>query len=735
MITTYNIIFFFKVTRDLFRISKCIHSLLALTLFVISFPAVKISCQTGSDNNLLQYISPLNGSAYVTTESSIIIRYSRKVLGESISDSLIKVTGSIKGSYRGKLKLCRDGKTLIFEHAEPFEFSERITVTMLDGLYTAGRKIIKGFNFYFYVTGNKRNDSYSYEGKIDNADNEIPEKPYLYKWRVESCSPDLKSTQNDFPTVYSLRNDNPSDGYHFLEKNYIGYCYIMIIDNYGTPLFYRKLEHNAHNFSLQPAGCLSYFIENQRCYAILDSLYNFTGTYKMKNGYYADSHDFILLENGHSFMIAYDRQLIGMDTVIEGGSPDATVVGLVIQELDEDQNLIFQWRSWDHFSILDTDESVIDLTSQYVDYVHGNSLDIDSDTSLLLSSRNLNEVTKIHRQTGEIIWRLGGKNNQFTFINDSRGFALQHSAKKLENNNLILFDNGKIGVADYSRGIEYELDETNYTAHLVNEFKHDSSVFAIVSGHMQRLSNGNTLISWGKNLGKYVSTEFKPDGTITNDLYTDYSVQSYRVYKFEWRSKTIELNKEILLFKTIEPYNTDIKEIKITNLSSETLVLNSYIKGRTPFYVLTSFPIMIPEDSTRILQIKFAPNDTGEFNDIFTIYSDGLSDNNEIQRIGAQFIIIGVSSADITQEKKVLSDQNNEILLYPNPVSNYLRLANTDNIISMEIRSINGELINLKKIQDNNMTVINCSALAPGIYLLNITDNSGFSFSTKFIKK
>ena len=33
---------------------------------------------------------------------------------------------------------------------------------------------------------------------------------------------------------------------------------------------------------------------------------------------------------------------------------------------------------------------------------------------LLISSRHMDEVTKIDRQTGEIIWRLGGKNNDFT---------------------------------------------------------------------------------------------------------------------------------------------------------------------------------------------------------------------------------------------------------------------------------------------------------------------------------
>ena len=40
-----------------------------------------------------------------------------------------------------------------------------------------------------------------------------------------------------------------------------------------------------------------------------------------------------------------------MDTVVIGGDPNATVEGLIIQELDQNQNLLFQWRSWDHFHV------------------------------------------------------------------------------------------------------------------------------------------------------------------------------------------------------------------------------------------------------------------------------------------------------------------------------------------------------------------------------------------------
>lgn len=715
------------------RISILICRSLVFSAFLIFSLPEKTSCQGTSNINRFQYIYPPDGAFFVTQESSIIIRYGKEILKESVTDSVISVVGSSGSVYSGKLNLCKDEKTLVFNPSEPFGISEKINVKLHDGLYTTGIEKVPKLDFFFSVLDNPGIINTDYDNKSGNKANETSTVPELFQLHSFPYQSRLKAVNNKSPEIFSLRNNNPSGGYYFMEKNYVGYSYIIIVDNYGTPIFYRILDHNAHNFSLQPAGYLSYFIESQWCYAIMDSMYNLVGIYSMKNGYDADSHEFILLENGHSFMMAYDRQLVRMDTIIDGGNPDATVIGLIIQELDEEQNVIFQWRSWDHLNILDTDTSVVNLTSHYIDYVHGNSINIDSDTSLILCSRNLHEITKINRQTGQIIWRLGGKNNQFTFINDDKRFSLQHSATRLENGNIILFDNGKLAELGYSRGVEYQLDEIGYNVTMVNEFKHDSNVYTPVMGHIQRLPNGNTLIGWGKNFGSYLCTEFHPDGTIANDLYSSDNVKSYRVYKFDWKSKAIELNKEILLFKNIAPYNTDTKEIEITNRSSETLVLDGYSKGDTPFYVLTNFPIIIQKDSTRILQIKFIPFDAGEFNDIFTVYSNGLSANNEIQRIGAQFLIIGVSS--FTPVKKVLTDQNNNLVIYPNPVSDYLTLANTDNIISIAVSNINGGMINLKQIHDDDITIIDCSELASGIYLLNITDNSGISYTTKFIKK
>ncbi len=140
-----------------------------------------------------------------------------------------------------------------------------------------------------------------------------------------------------------------------------------------------------------------------------------------------------------------DRQHIDMSLIVPGGNPNAIVIGLIIQEIDENKNVVFQWRSWDHFNIIDA--IYIDLTLPIVDYVHGNALELDNDGNILLSSRHLNEITKIDRVTGEMIWRMGGVHNQFTIVNDTIPFHYQHDIRRIANGNITLYDNGNFRIA------------------------------------------------------------------------------------------------------------------------------------------------------------------------------------------------------------------------------------------------------------------------------------------------
>jgi hypothetical protein len=146
---------------------------------------------------------------------------------------------------------------------------------------------------------------------------------------------------------------------------------------------------------------------------MMDSSFSIVDQFQMGNGYTSDFHEFQYLPNGHVFMVAYDLQPVNMSEIVEGGHPGALVAGSVVQELDLNGNVIFQWRSWDHYDLLD---SYADLTQSIFDAIHINSIELDlTDLNIIISTLALGEATKVNRQTGDMIWRMGGKNNQFTF--------------------------------------------------------------------------------------------------------------------------------------------------------------------------------------------------------------------------------------------------------------------------------------------------------------------------------
>jgi hypothetical protein len=238
--------------------------------------------------------------------------------------------------------------------------------------------------------------------------------------------------------------------------------------------------------------------------------------------------------------MAYDPEIVDMSQIIQGGNPNATVVGLIVQEIDENNNVVFQWRSWDHFAI--TDALHQNLLAQYIDCVHGNAIEIDNDGNLIISSRHLDEITKINRATGDIIWRFGGLNNQFTFMGDTLKFTYQHAIRRISNGNVTLFDNGNFHTPKFSRAVEYSLDEINKTATVVWEYRHNPDYYGLAMGYVQRLPNGNTLISWGWT--NPTVTEVKPDGTIVFEMTLPPADYSYRVYKLDWNGGPISIKNE-----------------------------------------------------------------------------------------------------------------------------------------------------------------------------------------------
>ena len=468
----------------------------------------------GTPGDVLQYVSPVPDARLVSTQTGIIIRPGGTAGRGAVHPSFI-VTGTASGRHEGSITRAGDGATLIFTPSVPFAEREAVTVR-----FSLSREE-GGWEFSFTTRGPPPRGvpPSSLPGTIPDGLSGPAANP-------------ADSLPADFPQIQVLVNDAPAPGRLFMAPLLRGtprYAYLTILDEQLLPAGYLRREGSISDFGLQPNGLLTFFDADARAYYAMNSSFAIVDSFRCGNGYATDGHDLRLMPNGHALLMAYDPQIMDMRGIDPAGDSAAVVTGAIVQELDAQKNVVFEWRSWDHFSI--TDATHTDFTQHRVDYAHLNAFDIDLDGSILLSSRHMDEITKISRTTGGVLWRLGGKNNQFTFLNDTARFSYQHDIRRLPNGNITLFDNGNFHDPPCSRAVEYRLDEQAMTAQLVWEYRHVPCLQASATGNVQRQPNGNTLISWGT---ENTVTEVRADGTVALELLLSPLFTTYRTLRYPW---------------------------------------------------------------------------------------------------------------------------------------------------------------------------------------------------------
>jgi len=392
--------------------------------------------------------------------------------------------------------------------------------------------------------------------------------------------------------------------------------------------------------------------------------------------------------------------------------------------LDEMKNVIFQWRSWDHFKITDATDD-IDLTQPSIDYVHGNAIELDYDGNLLISCRNMDEITKIDRQTGDIIWRLGGleaKNNQFLFINDPITFSHQHDVRRLANGNITLFDNGNLHTPPVTRSLEYQLDEENKIAVLVWKFNNDPITFAPFRGSSRRLTNHNTIIGWGNHHDPREVSEIKPDGTIALEVIFPDSLVNYRAFKFPWKTNLFVTNPDSIFFEFVLVGDSATISVDLINNSADPVEITGYYNADSNYVVENPVPFTLPPFGTTPLHIKFIPNKEGYFKDYLHIRSD-----TETTRVAQVMILAGRADTIFFTVKE--DEINNYVLEqnYPNPFNPGTTIRYsipTQNNVSIKVYNSIGEniaeLINAIQSAGSYEVSWDAGNVASGIYFYSI---------------
>jgi hypothetical protein len=496
--------------------------------------------------NGYQYLSPIPEAEYVSPQTKFVLVRFETISPHELTNlwTFIKVTGDRSGRHWGQTKIATDDRTVIFEMSSSFSVNEIVTVTLTPTVGRQVSEVVEPIQYRFMVSRSAGSLSTQ---TANSASLQTPSSPSSSTGISIMAEDGISilaaggamvmqngvSVPSDFPHVNITVNDNPAPGYIFID--YDGSIdYTMILDNTGAPVWYKR-GSKGRDFKQQVNGMLT--VVGGGGFIGYDQNFNQIASFRAVNGYNTDNHELRVLADGGYLLVGLRNETVDMGQYVQGGRHNATVRETVLQEFTAAGELILQWRAWDNFDIRQMENWSYDdpLTGQSIRFPHMNSVDIDTDGHIVLSSKRISEITKIDRHSGEIIWRLGGDKNQFTLINDPLGgFNVQHDIHVVGEDRYTLFDNHWLHRTNESRAVEYEIDTDDMTATMVWQYQENPPYESHHMGNAQRLPNGNTLINWVEaRLPK--AMEVRPDGTKAFEMnWAQKNSKSYRVYRFGW---------------------------------------------------------------------------------------------------------------------------------------------------------------------------------------------------------
>jgi hypothetical protein len=315
--------------------------------------------------------------------------------------------------------------------------------------------------------------------------------------------------------------------------------------SYKTTFGVRVQEYNNSDYITFWRGAIKGAGYGSGSYIMLDHNYNVAYNLTTKSlTVGGDIHEIELTDNGTALMSAYEPMQYDLTAYnIENG----WLADSIFEEVDIATNdLIFSWRASEHIALnasyADPGATGISSDSPY-DFFHINSIEKDDSGNYLISARHTHGIYYINGTNGDIIWTMGGKDNDFEDKSDGQAtnFAWQHDARwrNTDLTEMTLFDNGAadwVKTENETRGLWLSIDYDDMSVTLKQDYISPEGILSISQGSVQVLSNGNVFMGYGSN-GAFI--EYTNDGKAIWDvqfgIIGNASVQSYRAYKQNWQ--------------------------------------------------------------------------------------------------------------------------------------------------------------------------------------------------------
>jgi hypothetical protein len=378
-----------------------------------------------------------------------------------------------------------------------------------------------------------------------------------------SAGPPFRSRPDLTPPHITIRRTGigSTSRYIFLNAPYSGPGHggTYIIDPHGHFVWFGPNTASKHrlNFSVQSyqgQPVLTWFeglvVEGfgQGDFVIANMHYNEIFRVKAVGGEPADFHEFTLTPRGTAYIPIYRRHS-PVNLTARGGPASGYIVSGVAQEIDiATGDKKWEWDSWarsnPHVALSESHQALgggdggHGTHASPYNYFHINSIcDIaDGSDDVLISGRNCFCVYRVHKPTGRIVWRMGGRRNNFTYGSPRARFYWQHHVRPVPVGNRVLggmtvFDNG-VPHEPFSRALLLKVDDQRRHVELTKAFIHPHQTYASgAMGSAQLLPDGRMFVGWGTEPH---FSEFAAKGTLLLDGDITKGDPSYRAFAQDW---------------------------------------------------------------------------------------------------------------------------------------------------------------------------------------------------------
>ena len=444
--------------------------------------ALLVSCVTAS-SALAVDVFPIPGAHVAAPGTQITFR---GVAASQLTG--ITVIGSRSRSHGGSIRADSDGFGGSFVPGRAFRAGETVTV-----------------HTHFNITG-ARNGTFSFQ--VANPASRLPTRPGtspkrtpgdVYTFHTTSLRPaavHMDRTGGDGDIFLGPQEGPLTAGAEILDRN--GH----LVWYHPAPAGNSVTDFRVQSYRGQPVltwwqGHVNTGTGSGTDY-IYDSSYRQIATVRAANGLGADLHEFEVTSANTALITAYYPVYVNGRSIHRPARQ--IVLDSVVQEIDIPTGLVlFQWDSLDHVPLTDSRASLPPRnTRQPFDYFHVNAIDVDPDGNLVISARNTWAAYKLSRQTGHVIWTLGGRHSTFKLGPSDVRVPARCPNRSAGDATVTLFDDGGGPPKVHpSRALELALDLTapHCPCHLAMSALPVAR--GVLRGQQRLLLNLDDFVGWG----------------------------------------------------------------------------------------------------------------------------------------------------------------------------------------------------------------------------------------------